>query len=37
MQVPIKGVPHSYPAIDVENGSGNKIPLWLFGMLSAQG
>jgi predicted AAA+ superfamily ATPase len=29
----IKGVPHSYLAIDVENGSGNKIPLWLFGML----
>lgn len=33
----IKGVPQSYLAIDVENGSGNKIPLWLFGMLSSQG
>ncbi len=33
----IKGVPNSYLAIDVENGSGNKIPLWLFGMLSTDG
>jgi predicted AAA+ superfamily ATPase len=29
----IKGVPQSYLALDIENGSGNKIPLWLFGML----
>jgi len=29
----IKGVPNSYLAHDVENGVGNKIPLWLFGML----
>ena len=29
----IKGVPNSYLAIDIENGTGNKIPLWLFGML----
>ena len=29
----IKGVPNSYLALDVENGVGNKIPLWLFGML----
>ena len=29
----IKGVPSSYLAVDIENGSGNKIPLWLFGML----
>jgi hypothetical protein len=33
MKVQIKGVPHSYLAIDVENGTGNRIPLWLFGML----
>lgn len=29
----IKGVPSSFLAIDVENGTGNKVPLWLFGML----
>lgn len=29
----IKGVPSSYLAIDVDNGVGNKVPLWLFGML----
>ena len=29
----IKGVPSSYLALDIENGTGNKIPLWLFGML----
>jgi hypothetical protein len=29
----IKGIPNSYLAIDVENSVGNKIPLWLFGML----
>ncbi|MBU3659026.1 MAG: ATP-binding protein [Flavobacteriales bacterium] len=29
----IKGVPNSYLAIDIENGVGNKVPLWLFGML----
>jgi predicted AAA+ superfamily ATPase len=29
----IKGVPNSYLAIDVKNSVGNKVPLWLFGML----
>jgi predicted AAA+ superfamily ATPase len=29
----IKGVPNSYLAIDVENSVGNKVPLWMFGML----
>jgi predicted AAA+ superfamily ATPase len=29
----IKGVPNSHLAIDIENGTGNKVPLWLFGML----
>jgi predicted AAA+ superfamily ATPase len=29
----IKGIPNSYLAIDVKNSVGNKIPLWLFGML----
>jgi predicted AAA+ superfamily ATPase len=29
----IKGVPSSYLALDIQNGSGNKIPLWLFGMM----
>ena len=29
----IKGVPNSYLAIDVKNGIGNKVPLWMFGML----
>jgi len=29
----IKGVPNSYLAIDVKNSVGNKIPLWMFGML----
>ncbi len=29
----IKGVPKSYLALDIENGTGNKIPLWLFGMM----
>ncbi len=29
----IKGVPTSYLAVDIENGTGNKVPLWLFGML----
>jgi predicted AAA+ superfamily ATPase len=29
----IKGVPQSYLALDIENGSGNKIPLRLCGML----
>lgn len=29
----IKGIPNSYLAVDLENGTGNKIPLWLFGML----
>ena len=30
----IKGVPNSYLAIDVKNSVGNKVPLWLFGMLN---
>ena len=30
----IKGVPNSYLAIDVKNSVGNKLPLWLFGMLN---
>jgi hypothetical protein len=29
----IKRVPNSYLAVDVQNGTGNKVPLWLFGML----
>ena len=29
----IKGIPNSYLAVDIENGTGNKVPLWLFGML----
>ncbi|MCS2585110.1 hypothetical protein NXY00_21780 [Bacteroides sp. BFG-551] len=30
----IKELPDSYPAIDnVEYGTGNRIPLWLFGFL----
>ena len=29
----IKGIPNSYLAIDVKNSVGNKVPLWLFGML----
>lgn len=29
----IKGIPKSYLALDIQNGSGNKIPLWLFGMM----
>jgi len=29
----IKGVPKSYLALDIQNGTGNKIPLWLFGMM----
>jgi hypothetical protein len=29
----IKGVPSSYLAVDIENGTGNKVPLWLFGVL----
>lgn len=29
----IKRVPNSYLAVDLENGTGNKVPLWLFGML----
>ncbi len=30
----IKGVPNSYLAIDIQNSAGNKVPLWLFGMLN---
>lgn len=30
----IKGVPNSYLAVDVKNSVGNKVPLWLFGMLN---
>ncbi len=29
----IKGVPNSYLALDMKNGTGNRIPLWLFGLL----
>lgn len=29
----IKGVPNSYLVVDVENGVGNKVPLWMFGFL----
>jgi predicted AAA+ superfamily ATPase len=29
----VKGVPNSYLALDIDSGSGNRIPLWLFGML----
>jgi hypothetical protein len=29
----IKGIPNSYLAVEIENGTGNKVPLWLFGML----
>lgn len=29
----IKGIPRSYLAVDVQNGSGNRIPLWMFGMM----
>jgi predicted AAA+ superfamily ATPase len=29
----IKGIPKSYLALDVQNGSGNKVPLWLFGLM----
>lgn len=29
----IKGVPNSYLAIDVKNSFGNKVPLWMFGLL----
>jgi predicted AAA+ superfamily ATPase len=29
----IKGVPNSFLAIDVKNSFGNKVPLWMFGML----
>jgi predicted AAA+ superfamily ATPase len=30
----IKGVPNSYLAVDFKNSVGNKVPLWLFGMLN---
>ena len=30
----IKGVPNSYLALDVKNSVGNKVPLWLFGLLN---
>jgi phage antirepressor YoqD-like protein len=30
----IKGVPNSYLAVDMQNSVGNKVPLWLFGMLN---
>lgn len=29
----IRGVPLAYLALDIEMGTGNKIPLWLFGFL----
>lgn len=29
----ISGLPNAYLAIDIENGSGSRIPLWLFGFL----
>lgn len=29
----IRGIPNAYLALDVEGGSNNRIPLWLFGML----
>lgn len=29
----IRGVPHAYLALDIEGGSNNCIPLWMFGML----
>jgi predicted AAA+ superfamily ATPase len=29
----IKGVPNSYLALDVEEGSNRSIPLWMFGMM----
>jgi uncharacterized protein len=29
----IKGVPQSYLALDIKHGTGNRIPLWLFGFL----
>jgi hypothetical protein len=30
----IKGIPSSYLALDIQNGSGYKIPVWMFGMMS---
>lgn len=29
----IKGFPNAYLALEIESGSGKRIPLWLFGML----
>ena len=29
----IKGVPNAYLALDIERGSDQRIPLWLFGMM----
>jgi len=29
----IKGVPNAYLALDIKNGTGNRIPIWLFGLL----
>lgn len=29
----IRGIPNAFLALDVEGGSNNRIPLWLFGML----
>ena len=29
----IRGVPHAYLALDIEGGTNNRIPLWLFGLL----
>jgi hypothetical protein len=29
----IQGIHNAYLALDIENGNGKRIPLWLFGML----
>lgn len=29
----IKGLPNSFLALDIESGSGKRIPIWLFGMM----
>lgn len=29
----IKGVPNAYLALDIKSGTGNRIPLWLFGLM----
>ncbi|WP_234364374.1 ATP-binding protein [Lunatibacter salilacus] len=29
----LRGIPHSYLALDIEGGSNRRVPLWLFGML----